>query len=68
MIQNDVELQVTLERIDRFHKQVAHFRKVVEDPIGYRLMAGAWLAEIDQMNQEVREYLLKHPSEVKAAG
>jgi hypothetical protein len=68
MIQNDKELQGTLERITWFQRQVTHLRQVEADPVAYRLSAGGFIAEIDKMNQEVRDYLLKHPSEVKAAG
>ncbi len=68
MIQNDLELQGTLERISRFQKQVAHMRSVEADPIAYRLSAGGFLAEIDRMQREVREYLTLHPSQMKDAG
>jgi hypothetical protein len=65
MIKNDLELQGTLERINRFHLQVAHMRKVEKNPRTYKLSAGGFLAEIDRMNLEVREYLSLHPSEFK---
>jgi hypothetical protein len=68
MIQNDIELETTLERITRFQKQVSHLRCVEEDPVAYHLSAGGFLAEIDRMQREVREYLSLHPSEMKAAG
>ena len=68
MIQNDVELQTTLERISRFQKQVSHLRHVEADPVAYHLSAGGFLAEVDRMQREVREYLSLHPSEMKAAG
>lgn len=64
MIKNDVELQATLERIERFRNQVAHLRRVEADPKTYRLSSGGFLAEIDRMNREVREYLSLHPSEI----
>ena len=40
-------------------------RKVEKDPLTYKLSAGGFLAEIDRMNLEVREYLMFHPSESK---
>ena len=68
MIQNDVELQTALERISRIQKQVSHLRHVETDPVVYHLSAGGFLAEVDRMQREVREYLSLHPSEMKAAG
>ncbi|MGH2351328.1 MAG: hypothetical protein ACRDJN_06900 [Chloroflexota bacterium] len=67
MIQNDVELRATLERIDHFRRQVEHLRRVETNPTNYRLSAGGFLAEIDRMNLDVREYLSLHPTEVPAA-
>ena len=63
MIKNDQELQVTLARIKRFQKQVAHLRKVETNPSNYRLSVGGYLAELDRMNLEVREYFWSHPIE-----
>lgn len=68
MIQTDTELQGTLERIDYFQKQVKHLRATIPDPVTYRLSAGGFLAEIDRMQLEVREFFMTHPSEVEAAG
>ncbi len=67
MINNDQELQVTLERIARFQKQVTELRKKETNPTNYRLAVSGFLAEIDRMNLEVREYLLYHPQEVLEA-
>lgn len=63
MIQNDTELQTTLKRIARFQQQVAHLRQVETNPVNYRLSVSGFLAEIDRMNLEVREYFAFHPSE-----
>ncbi len=63
MIANDLELDVTLERIARVQAQVAHLRRVESDPASYRASASGFLAEIDRMQLEVREYLSLHPSE-----
>lgn len=64
MISNDEELRVTFARIDRFQQQVARLRQVETNPINYRLSAEGYLAEIDRMNLEIRDYLSMHPSEV----
>ena len=58
------ELDVTKERIQYFLQQVEHLRKVESNPHSYRLSAGGFLAEIDRMNLEIREYLLLHPGEL----
>lgn len=65
MIQNDQELRATQERIQRFQQQVERLRQVEANPENYRLSAGGFLAEIDRMNLEVREYLWLHPSELQ---
>ena len=65
MIKNDLELQATQERIQYFYRIVAHLRETETNPVNYKSSAGGFLAEIDRMNLEVREYLLFHPSEMK---
>ncbi len=65
MIHNDRELEVTKQRIRYFQQQVGKLRKVETNPQNYQLSAGGFLAEIDRMNLEVREYLSLHPSELK---
>lgn len=64
MIRNSHELEATLERIRRFQRQVEHLRQVETNPENYHLSAGGYLAEVDRMNLEVREYLSLHPSEL----
>lgn len=64
MIRNGQEFEATLERIRRFQRQVENLRQVEANPQNYRLSAEGFLAEIDRMNLEVREYLLVHPSEL----
>jgi hypothetical protein len=64
MITNDQELQTTQERIQRFQAQVAHLRRVESNPVNYRLASSGFLAEIDRMQLEVREYLSMHPAEL----
>jgi hypothetical protein len=67
MIANDQELQVTLDRIARFQAQVAHLRKTETSPANYRAAVSGFLAEIDRMQLEVREYLSLHPAELAAS-
>lgn len=64
MIKNIQELEATLERIERFQKQVEKIREVETNPRNYELSAGGFLAEIDRMYLELAEYLSTHPSEL----
>ena len=66
MIKDDPELETTLDRIRWFQQQVAHLRKVETNATNYRMAASGFLAEIDRMQLEVREYLTLHPTELKA--
>ena len=66
MITNDQELGVTLERIARFQAQVAHLRGAETGPANYHAAASGFLAEIDRMQLEVRDYLSLHPAEIRA--
>ena len=68
MIKNDQELKVTRERIARFEDQVAYLRKVETNPENYHAAVSGFLAEIDRMQLEVREYLSTHPAEMAAPG
>ena len=67
MIANDQELQVTLERIARFQRQLAHLRKAEPNPSNYHAAASGFLSEIDRMQLDVREYLSLHPTELTAS-
>jgi hypothetical protein len=67
MIKNDQELQVTLERIETFQRQVTHLRQVETNPVNYRLSASGYLSELDRMYLEVRDYLWLHPVEIAGA-
>jgi hypothetical protein len=67
MIQTEQELRATQERIQRFQQQIEELRQVETNPENYRLSAGGFLAEIDRMNLEIREYLWLHPSELPQA-
>ncbi len=64
MIGNDRELTVTLERISKFQRQLSVLRKSEDDPGNYHASASGFLAEIDRMQLEVREYLSLHPAEL----
>jgi hypothetical protein len=65
MIRNDEELYVTLERIQYFQRQVTQLRQVETNPVNYHLSVSGYLAELDRMQLEVREYLWLHPSELQ---
>jgi len=64
MITSDQELKASLERIRDLQNQVAYLRQVETN---YHLSASGFLAEIDRMQLEVREYLSLHPGELKAS-
>lgn len=64
MIKNENEYQVTLQRIARMQAQIAHLRTIEASPANYRAAASGYLAEIDRMQLDIREYLSIHPSEV----
>jgi len=66
MIQNDVELKCTQERIAWFEGLVAQFRVSVE-PETFPAMVEGYLAEIEKMHAEVIEYLKRHASQVAPA-
>jgi hypothetical protein len=67
MITNHQELNGTLERIARFQAQLIHLRKSETDPANYRLAASGFLAELDRMQLEIRDYLSIHPKEIDTA-
>ena len=64
MIRDDQELEATLERIRHFQAQLRHLRKTETNPTNYRLSASGFIAEIDRMQLEVREYLSLLPSQM----
>jgi cell fate (sporulation/competence/biofilm development) regulator YmcA (YheA/YmcA/DUF963 family) len=63
MIANDQQLETTLERITHLQKQVAHLRKTEKNQVNYRTAVSGFLAEIDRMQLEVKEYLSFLPTE-----
>lgn len=68
MIANDQELDLTLARIAKFQRQVAHLRNLETNPENYHASVSGYLAEIDRMQFEVREYLSLHPTEAVING
>ena len=67
MIANDQQLETTLERIAWFQKQVANLRKTETNPVNHRAAVSGFLAEIDRMQLEVREYFSFLPAEKAGA-
>ena len=67
MIKNDHELEATQERIRQFERQVAQIRKTEKDSENYKMSVAGFLAEIDRMNLEVRDYLWSLPAESSAS-
>jgi len=65
-INNDRELEITQERIRQFERQVAQIRKTETNGENYRLSAAGFLADIDRMNLEIRDYLWSLPTEQPA--
>ncbi len=63
MIHNEEEYKTTLERITYFQKQVSHLRKMETNLENYRMSVTSFLAEIDRMNLEHREYLWAYPNQ-----
>ena len=67
MIANDQELHTMIERIRRFQEQVAHLRIAETNPTNFHLSVSGFLADIDRMQLEVREYLSVHPADATVA-
>ena len=63
MIKNDRELEIAQGRIRQFERQVAQIRKTETNGENYRMSAAGFLAEIDRMNLEIRDYLWSLPAE-----
>ena len=67
MIGNDQELEAALDRIRHFQAQLLHLRRTEINPTNYRLSASGFIAEIDRMQLEVREYLSSLPTNAASA-
>ncbi len=68
MIENDNQLTVTRERIARLQDQITHLRKTETNAANYHASVSGFIAEVDRMQLEVREYLTVHPNEVASTG
>ncbi len=64
MIINDQELNATLDRVVRFQRQVAQLRHIETNSANYKSSSSGFIAEIDRMQLEVREYLSLLPIEL----
>ena len=64
MIENDHQFGITLVRIRWFQEQVSQLRRSESNPANYRASSSGFLAEIDRMQREVREFLSAHPTEL----
>lgn len=64
MTADDRQLAVALDRIRWFQQQVAHLRRSEPNPTNYRAASAGFLAEVDRMQREVREFLGTHPAEL----
>jgi len=58
MIANEQELKITQERIERFQRQLLHLRKTAR-PQEFDAVASGYRLEIERMQGEVMEYLLR---------
>ncbi len=58
MIQNDRELQVTRRRIEQFQDWLAQMRQNAQ-PRDFDAMASGYRLEIERMQAEVMDYLLR---------
>ena len=67
MITTDQELQTTQDRIVWFQNQLAQLRRMETNPRNFHASASGFIAEIDRMQLDVREYLSAHPSELVGA-
>lgn len=65
MIHNKEEYSSALERISYFQKQAARIREVEVNSENYHLSAAGYLAELDRMNLEIREYLWSLPGQLE---
>ena len=57
---------MTLERIARLQAQVAFLWEIETNPATYHAAVSGFLAKIDRMQLEAREYSSLHPKELTA--
>ena len=67
MVKDDRELDATLDRIRFFQAQLAQLRRTETNPANYRLSSSGFLAEIDRMQLDVREYLSTPPVAINSS-
>jgi len=67
MIQNDLELKGTQQRIAYFEGLLAQMR-IGAAPENFPAMASGYRAEIELMQKEVLDYLTRHASQAPSAG
>ena len=67
MIANNDQLKTTQQRIQWFQQQLTQLRETETNPANYRASASGFLAEVDRMQLQVREYLSFLPSELADA-
>lgn len=58
MIENDRELAVTRQRIEQFQDRLAQIRQNA-DPREFQAMASGYCLEIERMQAEVMDYLIR---------
>jgi hypothetical protein len=63
LIGDNDELEATMRRIATFQDQITQLRRLETDPANYRAAAPGFLAKIDRMQLDVREYLAIHPAD-----
>lgn len=68
MIENDIELHSTLRRIENIQKQLLKIREEESSPENYRGSVSGFLAELDRMQSEVRDYRSLLPNEPSNGG
>lgn len=61
MIADDTELEVTLKRIKRLREQIVHLKRCERNPDNYRSSVSGFVAEMDRLQLEVRDYLIRVP-------
>jgi hypothetical protein len=64
MIRNDDELAVTRERVAKFEKLLEELRKTAR-PKEWTELSSGYRAEIERMQQDILDYLVKGPPGAK---
>ena len=64
MIVNDSQLAATRKRIAWFQATIERIRQVETNPVNYEACVSGYLAELQDMERDVREFLRVHPSKL----